>query len=103
MLAVGVGTLLGASSGATQAAALTTGSSSSSQSLVFAQGANNAQSLAGAQGNVSPSQSMAGGQGMQRAQGQCESLTASSVNGNTIAAKTASGRCATTPAPAGTR
>jgi len=89
MLALGVGTLLGASNGATQAAALTTGSSSSSQSLVFAQGANNAQSLAGAQGNASPSQSRAGGQG------QCESLTVSSVNGNTIVAKTASGSSVT--------
>ena len=95
MLALGVGTLLGASNSATQAAALTTGSSSSSQSLVFAQGANNAQSLAGAQGNASPSQSMAGGQGMQGAQGQCESLTVSSVNGNTIVAKTASGSSVT--------
>ncbi len=83
MLALGVGTLLGASNGATQAAALTTGSSSSSQSLVFAQG------------NASPSQSMAGGQGMQGAQGQCESLTVSSVNGNTIVAKTASGSSVT--------
>ena len=83
MLALGVGTLLGASNSATQAAALTTGSSSSSQSLVFAQG------------NASPSQSMAGGQGMQGAQGQCESLTVSSVNGNTIVAKTASGSSVT--------
>lgn len=89
MLALGVGTLLGSSNSATQAAALTTGSSSSSQSLVFAQGANNAQSLAGAQGNASPSQSRAGGQG------QCESLTVSSANGNTIVAKTASGSSVT--------
>jgi len=83
MLALGVGTLLGASNSATQAAALTTGSSSSSQSLVFAQG------------NASPSQSMPGGQGMQGARGQCESLTVSSVNGNTIVAKTASGSSVT--------
>jgi uncharacterized protein DUF5666 len=83
MLALGVGTLLGASNSATHAAALTTGSTTSSQSLVFAQG------------NVSPSQPMAGGQGMQGAQGQCESLTVSSVNGNTIVAKTASGSSVT--------
>lgn len=83
MLALGVGTLLGASNSATQAAALTTGSSNSSQSLVFGQG------------NASPSQPMAGGQGMQGAQGQCESLTVSSVNGNTIVAKTASGSSVT--------
>jgi hypothetical protein len=38
---------------------------------------------------------MAGGQGMQGAQGQCESLTVSSVNGNTIVAKTASGSSVT--------
>jgi hypothetical protein len=95
MLALGVGTLLGASNSTTQAAALTTGSSTSSQSLVFVQGANNAQSLAGMQGNASPSQSMAGGPGMRGAQGQCESLTVSSVNGNTIVAKTASGSSVT--------
>ena len=83
MLALGVGTLLGASNSATQAAAQTTGSSNSSQSLVFGQG------------NASPSQPMAGGQGMQGAQGQCESLTVSSVNGNTIVAKTASGSSVT--------
>src|SRR5260370_38458682 len=74
MLALGVGTLLGASNGATQAAALTTGSSSSSQSLVFAQGANNAQSLAGPQGNASPSQSMADGRGMHGGPATRESL-----------------------------
>jgi hypothetical protein len=38
---------------------------------------------------------MAGGQGMQGARGQCESLTVSSVNGNTIVAKTASGSSVT--------
>lgn len=77
MLALGVGVLLGASNGATQAAALTIGSTSSSQSLVFAQGASNAQSMAS--------------QGMQGAQGQCEPLTVASVNGNTIVARMASG------------
>src|SRR6266581_1418815 len=63
MLALGVGVLRGSLTSAAQAAALTTGSTSSSQSLAFAQG---------------PARS---GQGMQ---GQCESLTVSSVNGNTI-------------------
>ena len=72
---------LGSSNGAAQAAALTAGSTSSSQSLVFAQGASNAQSMAG--------------QGMQGAQGQCESMTVASVNGNTIVARTASGSSVT--------
>ncbi len=102
MLALGAGVLLGSSAGATQAAALTTGSTSSSQSLVFAQGASNAQSLAGVQG-ASNARPMAGAQGMQGAQGQCESLTVSSVNGNTIVAKTASGSSVTIHTTASTR
>jgi hypothetical protein len=82
MLALGVGVLRGSLTSAAQAAALTTGSNSSSQSLAFAQG---------------PARS---GQGMQ---GQCESLTVSSVNGNTIVAKTASGSSVTIHTTASTR
>ncbi len=91
MLALGVGVLMGSSDSATQAAALTTVSTSSSQSLVFAQGP------------ARSDQPMAGGQGMQGAQGQCESLTVSSVSGNTIVAKTASGSSVTIHTTASTR
>ena len=80
MLALGVGVLRGSLTSAAQAAALTTGSTSSSQSLTFAQGP------------ASSGQSIAGGQ---RMQGQCESLTVSSVSGDTIVAKTASGSSVT--------
>jgi hypothetical protein len=80
MLALGVGVLRGSLTSAAQAAALTTGSTSSSQSLTFAQGP------------ASSGQSIVGGQ---RMQGQCESLTVSSVSGNTIVAKTASGSSVT--------
>jgi Domain of unknown function (DUF5666) len=83
MLALGVGTLLGSTTSTTQAAALTSGSTSSSQSLTFAQGnANNAQP---------------------RAQGQCEMLTVSSVNGNTIVAKSSNGSSVTIHTTASTR
>jgi hypothetical protein len=91
MLALGVGVLIGSSTGAAQAAVLATGSSSSPQSLVAAQGnANSAQPLAVAQGT-------------QGTRGQCESLTVSSVNGNTIVAKTASGSSVTIHTTASTR
>jgi hypothetical protein len=79
MFALGAGMLLGSATGATQAAALTTSSSTSSQQLNFAQGPANA------------TQPFAGGQGAPGAQGQCQSLTVSSASGNTIVAKTASG------------
>src|SRR6266487_1991531 len=83
MLALGVGLLLGTSTGTTQASALTAVSSSSSQSLTFAQrGANNAQP-------------MASGPGAGRTQGQCETLTVSSVSGNTIVAKSSNGSSVT--------
>src|SRR6266571_4017727 len=56
---------------------LTQGGASSSQSLTFAQGgANNAQPMAGGQG-------------------QCETLTVSSVSGNTIVAKSSNGSSVT--------
>jgi hypothetical protein len=94
MLALGVGVLIGSSTGAAQAAVLTTGSTSSSQSLAAAQGnASSAQPLVVAQGT----------QGTQGTRGQCESLTVSSVSGNTIVAKTASGRSVTVHTTASTR
>jgi hypothetical protein len=80
MLALGIGTLLGSTTSATQAAALPQGSNSSSQTLASTQGDfNSAQALA-----VTPG-----------AHGQCEALTVSSVSGNTIVAKTASGSSVT--------
>ncbi len=85
MLAPGVGAMMAASSSAAQASALT---SSSSQTLAVAPGsANNAQTFAAGPG----------------AQGQCEAVTVTSVNGNTIVAKTASGSSVTIHTTASTR
>jgi Domain of unknown function (DUF5666) len=90
MLAIGVGTLLGMSNGTTQASALTAVSSSSSQSPAVTQGgSNSSQSLTFTQGGANYAQPMAGGQG------QCETYTVSSVNGNTIVAKSSNGSSVT--------
>src|SRR6266567_5942590 len=90
MLALGVGVLLGTSTGTTQASALTAVSSSSSQSPAVTQGgASSSQSLTFAQGGANNAQPMAGGQG------QCETLTVSSVSGNTIVAKSSNGSSVT--------
>jgi Domain of unknown function (DUF5666) len=87
MFALAAGAFFASSNGAAQAAALTTGSASSSQALAFTQGnANSAQPLVVAQGQGMPG---AGGQG------QCETLTVSSVNGSTIVAKSSSGSTVT--------
>lgn len=83
MLALGVGAFMGSLTSTTQAAALTSGSTSSTQSLNFAQGGANY------------AQPMASGPGASRPQGQCETLTVSSVNGNTIVAKSSSGSSVT--------
>jgi Domain of unknown function (DUF5666) len=83
MLALGVGTLLGSTTSTTQAAALVSGGTSSSQSLTFAQG------------NANNAQPQAAGPGMQGTHGQCETLTVSSVNGNTIVAKSSNGNSVT--------
>jgi Domain of unknown function (DUF5666) len=91
MLALGVGVLIGSSPSAAQAAILTTGSTSSPQSL------------AAAQGNANSTQPLVVAQGTQGTRGQCESLMVSSVSGNTIVAKTASGRSVTVHTTASTR
>ncbi len=92
MLALGVGALLmGSLTGATQAAALASGSSNSAQTLTFAQG------------NAGSTQSLGVAQGPQGTHGQCEALTVSSVNGNTIVAKTSSGSSVTIHTTASTR
>jgi len=96
MLALGVGVLLGTSTGTTQASALTAVSSSSSQSPAVTQGGNNSsQSLTFAQGGANYAQSMANGPGASRPQGQCESFTVSSVSGNTLVAKSSNGSSVT--------
>ena len=98
MLALGVGVLLGNTSGTTQASALTTVSNSSSQSPAVTQGGvNSSQSLTYSQGGANYAQPMAGGPGAGRpqGQGQCESFTVSSVSGNTIVAKSSNGSSVT--------
>jgi hypothetical protein len=91
MLALGIGTLLGSTTSNSQAAALTSGGTSSSQTLTFAQGdANNAQPQ-----NAGP--------GTQGIRGQCDALTVSSVNGNTIVAKSSNGNSVTIHTAANTQ
>ena len=98
MLALGVGVLLGTSTGTTQASALSTVSNSSSQSPAVTQGGvRSSQSLTYAQGGANYAQPMAGGPGAGRpqGQGQCETFTVSSVSGNTIVAKSSNGSSVT--------
>src|SRR6266852_4249197 len=85
MLALGIGTVIGSATGTTQAAALTQGSNNGSQT---------------AQGNFNSAQSLAAAPG---ANGPCEALTVSSVNGNTIVAKTSSGSSVTIHTTASTQ
>jgi hypothetical protein len=102
LLALGVGAFMGSSNSTTQAAALTAGSTSSSQSPAVTQGgAGSSQSLTFAQGNANSAQP--GGPGARGAQGQCETLTVSSVNGNTIVAKSSNGSSVTVNTTASTR
>jgi len=101
MLALGVGAVRGLSTGATPAAALAQGSTSSSQTLAVTQGGfNGSQTLPVAQGGSNDAQELAATPG---ARGQCEALTVSSVSGNTIVAKTASGSSVTIHTTASTR
>ena len=101
MLALGIGTVIGSVNGTTRASALTQGSASNSQALTFAQGdANGSQMLNNAQGNFNSPQGFAASPG---ANGPCESVTVSSVSGNTIVAKTASGSSITIHTTASTR
>jgi hypothetical protein len=91
MLALGTGLVLSSLNGTSQASALSQGSTSSSQPLVVTQG------------NFNNSQSFAAGPGAHGGQGQCESLTVSSVSGNTIVAKSASGSSVTIHTTASTK
>ena len=91
MLALGVGVLLGTSTGTTQASALTAASNSSSQSPAVTQGGDNSSQP------LTYAQPVANGPGAGRpqGQGQCETFTVSSVNGNTIVAKSSNGSSVT--------
>lgn len=90
MLALGIGVLMGSTTRATQAASVSSVSDTNTQAQFFQAGDNN-----------SP-QSQAFGPGAQ-GQGQCEAYTVSSVNGNTIVAKTASGSSVTIHTTASTK
>ena len=104
MLALGTGLVLSSLNGASQASALAQGGTGSSQTLVASQGNfNNSPSLTTAQGSNNGPQSLAAGPGTQGGQGQCESLTVSSVSGNTIVAKSASGSSVTIHTTASTK
>ena len=104
ILALGIGALMGLSTGTTQAAALASGSASNSQTLAVSQGGTgSSQSLAVAQGGASGGQQLAVAQGTQGPHGQCDALTVSSVNGNTIVAKTSSGNSVTIHTTASTQ
>lgn len=99
LLALGIGAVMSLSTGTTQAAALSSGSGSSSQTLAVTQGSSNSAQGFAARG-FDGAHAQAAGPG---AQGQCESLTVSSVNGNTIVAKTASGSSVTIHTTASTQ
>ncbi|HLX55987.1 MAG TPA: DUF5666 domain-containing protein [Ktedonobacteraceae bacterium] len=98
MLALGVGAVMASSNGTAQAAALAQGGTSSSQTLAFAQGSFNGSQAPFASGGFNNPQAAAPG-----ARGQCEALTVSSVNGNTIVAKTSSGASVTIHTTASTQ
>ena len=99
MLALGVGAIMGSSVNTTQAASVTSGNANSAQTLTFAQGGDNS-AQAVTQGGDNSDQSLAA---TPRAHGPCEAMTVSSVNGNTIVAKTASGSSVTIHTTASTR
>jgi hypothetical protein len=101
MLALGVGTLIGSVTGAGRAAALTQSSASNGQVLTFSQGNfNGSQALNNAPGNFNGPGAFNAGPG---ANGQCVSLTVTSVSGNTIVAKSSNGASVTIHTTAGTR
>ena len=91
---VGVGAFLGSSNSTAQASTLSSSSASSSQTLAAAQ------EPVFASGSANNAQAFAAGPG---AHGQCEAVTVTSVNGNTIVAKTASGSSVTIHTTASTQ
>jgi len=88
-LMLGMGVFLGSTVNAAQTASA---ASASAQTLAAGTGSENAQTLAVGSGNTNFGQTFAAGPGTQR---QCELLTVSSVNGNTIVAKAANGSTVT--------
>lgn len=101
MFTLGVGALLGSTTSASHVASAASSSANSSQAVsIPASNFTNANpQSADAPGNFSNAQSPFAGPG---AQGQCVSLTVSSVNGNTIMAKTSSGSSVTVHTTAST-
>jgi hypothetical protein len=102
MFTLGVGAFLGSTVGVTQAASVTSVSNTSAQSFSNQSGSTtNAQPLFNQAGNAYNAQPQAGPQGTQG--GQCGSLTVSSVNGNTIVAKSSNGSSVTIHTTASTK
>ncbi len=92
MLALGIGVLMGSTTRSSQAASVSSVSDTNTQAQFFQAGDNN-----------NP-QSQGFGPGAQGpGQGQCEAYTVSSVSGNTIVAKTASGSSVTIHTTASTK
>jgi hypothetical protein len=92
MLALGAGVFLGTSAGTTQASTFSAVSSNPQAPAVTQGGVNSSQSLTFNQGSANYAQPRAGGP---QGQGQCESFTVTSVNGNTIVAKSSNGSSVT--------
>lgn len=90
LLALGIGVFMGTMTSATQAASFAPVSNTNNQTQFFQ-----------FTGNAGP-QSQAFGPGAQ-GQGQCEAMTVSSVSGNTIVARTASGSTVTIHTTASTK
>lgn len=99
MLALGVGMLMGSSTGAAQASAFSSAGSDNSQTLTALGSSNDSQTLV-VQGDFNNAQVQNANPGPQ---GQCEALTVSSVSGQTIVAKTATGSSVTIHTTASTK
>ena len=99
LLALGAGVLIGTSTNSIQAAPLSSSATSSNQTLVVTQAGNHSfQNQASNPGSYAtgPANHPGGG-------GQCEALTVTSVNGNTIVAKGQNGKAVTIHTSASTR
>jgi len=94
---LGMGVFLGSTVNAAQTASA---ASANAQTLATGSGSESVQSLAAGSGNSTNAQTFAAGPGTQ---GQCDSLTVSSVNGNTIVAKAANGNSVTIHTTASTQ
>ena len=97
---LGMGVLLGSTVSAAQNASAASAGANNAQTLAAGSGNVNGQSLNFGSGNANNGQTFAAGPGTQ---GQCESLTVSSVSGNTIVAKAANGNSVTIHTTASTK